>query len=81
MSTISKLAFERIDAAPTDKRKTAVIIGAGPAGLTAAYEFLTRTNIKPIVLERSSYMGGISRTVNFKGNRIDIGGQDRKSVV
>jgi len=54
--------------------KQAVIIGAGPAGLTAAYELLTRSNIKPIVLESSTYMGGISRTVNYKGNRIDIGG-------
>jgi len=56
------------------KKKTAVIIGAGPAGLTAAYELLTRSDIAPIVLEKSSYMGGISRTVNYKGNRIDIGG-------
>ena len=55
-------------------RKRAVIIGAGPAGLTAAYELLTRTGIKPIVLEKSDCMGGISRTVNYKGNRIDIGG-------
>ena len=55
-------------------RKKAIIIGAGPAGLTAAYELLTRTGIKPIVLEKSHYMGGISRTVNYKGNRIDIGG-------
>jgi len=54
--------------------KTAIIIGAGPAGLTAAYELLTRTDIKPIVLERDEYMGGISRTVRYKGNRIDIGG-------
>jgi protoporphyrinogen oxidase len=52
----------------------AIIIGAGPAGLTAAYEFLTRTGVKPIVLEKSTCMGGLSRTVNFKGNRIDIGG-------
>jgi protoporphyrinogen oxidase len=56
------------------KNKTAIIIGAGPAGLTAAYELLTRTSIKPIVLERSDAMGGISRTVRYKGNRIDIGG-------
>jgi protoporphyrinogen oxidase len=55
-------------------KKTAVIIGAGPAGLTAAYELLTRADIKPIILEKSTYMGGISRTVNYKGNRIDIGG-------
>src|SRR5580698_10878022 len=58
----------------SEQQKRAVIIGAGPAGLTAAYELLTRTKIKPIVLEKSSCMGGISRTVNYKGNRIDIGG-------
>jgi protoporphyrinogen oxidase len=56
------------------KSKTAIIIGAGPAGLTAAYELLTRTDIRPIVLEKSTYMGGISRTVDYKGNRMDIGG-------
>lgn len=55
-------------------RQRAVIVGAGPAGLTAAYELLARTRIQPIVLEKSEYMGGISRTVNYKGNRIDIGG-------
>lgn len=55
-------------------KKCVIIIGAGPAGLTAAYELLTRTGIQPIVLEKSEYMGGISRTVNYKGNRIDIGG-------
>ncbi len=54
--------------------KTAIIIGAGPAGLTAAYELLERTDIRPIVLEMSADLGGISRTVNYKGNRIDIGG-------
>ena len=54
--------------------KRAIIIGAGPAGLTAAFELLTRTNVSPIVLEKSDYLGGISRTVNYKGNRIDIGG-------
>jgi len=54
--------------------RRAVIIGAGPAGLTAAYELLTRAGIRPTVLEKSEYMGGISRTVNYKGNRMDIGG-------
>jgi protoporphyrinogen oxidase len=55
-------------------RGTAVLIGAGPAGLTAALELLRRTRVKPIVLEKSAYMGGISRTVTYKGNRMDIGG-------
>lgn len=55
-------------------RKRAIIIGAGPAGLTAAYELLTRSDIQPVVLEKSGCMGGISRTVNYKGNRMDIGG-------
>ena len=55
-------------------KKTAIIIGAGPGGLTAAYELLTRTDIHPIVLERSHYMGGIARTIEYKGNRLDLGG-------
>lgn len=54
--------------------QTAVIIGAGPAGLTAALELLERTGITPIILEKSPYIGGISKTVNYKGNRMDIGG-------
>ncbi len=56
------------------KAKKAVIIGAGPAGLTAAYELLDRTDIIPLVIEMSDSVGGISRTVNYKGNQIDIGG-------
>ncbi len=55
-------------------KKTAVIIGAGPAGLTAAYELLKKTDIIPIVFEMSADIGGISKTVNYKGNRIDLGG-------
>jgi len=54
--------------------KIALIVGAGPAGLTAAYELLKRTDIRPVVLEMSQAIGGISRTVNYKGNRMDIGG-------
>jgi len=54
--------------------KTAVLIGAGPAGLTAALELLRRTDIHPIVLEASDEIGGISRTIRYKGNRMDIGG-------
>lgn len=55
-------------------KKKAIIIGAGPAGLTAAYELLTKTEIQPIILEKSGDIGGISKTVNYKGNRMDIGG-------
>jgi protoporphyrinogen oxidase len=58
----------------TSQPKRAIVIGAGPAGLTAAYELLQRTGIIPLVLEKSEYLGGLSRTVNYKGNRIDIGG-------
>ncbi len=54
--------------------KEAIIIGAGPAGLTMAHELLARTDITPIVLEAGDALGGISRTANYKGNRIDIGG-------
>ena len=54
--------------------KTAILIGAGPAGLTAAAEFVRRSEIVPTVVEKSHAIGGISRTVNYKGNRMDIGG-------
>ena len=56
------------------RKKTAIIIGAGPAGLTAAYELLKRTDIVPVILEKSGDIGGISKTINYKGNRMDIGG-------
>ena len=54
--------------------RTAIIIGAGPAGLTAAYELLEHTDVQPRVFEATDDVGGIARTVNYKGNRIDIGG-------
>jgi protoporphyrinogen oxidase/SAM-dependent methyltransferase len=54
--------------------RRAIIIGAGPAGLTAAYELARKTDIHPIVFEAGSDIGGISKTINYKGNRIDIGG-------
>lgn len=57
-----------------NKEKKAIIIGAGPAGLTAAYELLKHTDIKPIIFEMTGDIGGISKTVNYKGNKIDIGG-------
>ena len=55
--------------------KKIVIIGAGPAGLTAAYELTSRSSeFEVIVLEESNSFGGISKTVNHHGNRMDIGG-------
>jgi protoporphyrinogen oxidase len=54
--------------------QTALIIGAGPAGLTAALEMVRHGGIRPIVLESTQEIGGISRTIQFKGNRMDIGG-------
>lgn len=54
--------------------KKAIIIGAGPAGLTAAYELLTRTDIIPVIIEKDKQVGGLAKTINYKGNRIDIGG-------
>ena len=55
--------------------KKVVIIGAGPAGLTAAYELLKNdSSIDVTILEASSVIGGISQTHNFKGNRMDLGG-------
>ena len=55
-------------------KKKVVIIGAGPAGLTAAYELLKRGGFDVTVLEETKVVGGISRTVNYKGNRMDMGG-------
>ncbi|MCQ2734542.1 MAG: NAD(P)/FAD-dependent oxidoreductase [Alphaproteobacteria bacterium] len=55
--------------------KKVIIIGAGPAGITAGYELLTKSNDYTVtILEESNYIGGISRTVCHNGNRMDIGG-------
>ncbi len=56
-----------------NKEKKVVIIGAGPAGLTAAYE-LCKEGVKSVVLEKDDVVGGISRTVNYRGYLFDIGG-------
>jgi len=53
--------------------KVVCIAGAGPAGLTAAYELL-KVGIKPIVIEADKQVGGIAKTIIYKGNRMDIGG-------
>jgi protoporphyrinogen oxidase len=55
-------------------RKTAIIIGGGPAGLTAALQLLRQSDILPIVFEAADGVGGIARTINFDGYRMDLGG-------
>ena len=55
------------------KSSSVIVIGGGPAGLTASYE-LMKHNIQSIVLERADKVGGISRTETYKGYRFDIGG-------
>lgn len=54
--------------------KIAVIAGAGPAGLTAALELLKRSDVIPHVFELDGQVGGISKTINYRGNRMDLGG-------
>ena len=54
--------------------KKVFIIGAGPAGLATAYYFLVNTDLKPVILEESPYIGGISRTHIHNENRMDLGG-------
>lgn len=56
------------------KQQPVVIVGAGPAGLTAALELQSAGFSNVLVIEADTQVGGISRTVNYKGNRIDIGG-------
>ena len=57
-----------------NEKRIAVIAGAGPAGLTAALELLRRSDIMPIVFEADAQVGGISKTINYRGNRMDLGG-------
>ncbi|MGA2812436.1 MAG: NAD(P)/FAD-dependent oxidoreductase [Candidatus Acidiferrum sp.] len=56
-----------------DDQTQVVILGAGPAGLTAAYE-LSNLDIPCVVLEQDAVVGGLARTVEYKGFRFDIGG-------
>lgn len=57
-------------------KKKVIIIGAGPAGLSAAYKLLKekKEDYDILILEESNDLGGISKTVKYKGNRMDIGG-------
>ena len=58
---------------PAQKRQKVVIAGSGPAGMVTALE-LARHGVPSVVLEADDSIGGIARTINYKGNRIDIGG-------
>jgi protoporphyrinogen oxidase len=58
----------------TDMKKNIIIIGAGPAGLTAGYELSKHPDFAVTILEEDVQAGGISKTVNCRGNRMDIGG-------
>ena len=55
-------------------KKKVVIIGAGPAGLSAAYELAKSDDFDITVLELEKFVGGISRTAYYNGNRMDVGG-------
>ena len=56
-------------------KKKVIIIGAGPAGLSAGYKLLKESNeYEVVILEATKDIGGISKTVKYKGNRMDIGG-------
>ena len=55
-------------------KKKVVIIGAGPAGLSAAYELSKSNDFDITVLELEKFVGGISRTAYYNGNRMDVGG-------
>lgn len=57
-----------------DMDKNIVIIGAGPAGLTAGLELLRAGRRNVVILEATPDLGGISKTIAYQGNRIDIGG-------
>lgn len=59
---------------PLDKKPNVVIVGAGPAGLTAALELTRTTDFKPLIIESEQQVGGISKTIRYKGNRMDLGG-------
>ena len=56
-------------------KQKVIIIGAGPAGLTAGYYLLKNSNKYEVtILEKEKQVGGISKTINYNGNRMDLGG-------
>lgn len=73
MIILTILNIQNLTPMKDKNQKKVVIIGAGPAGLTAAYE-LCKEGVESVVLEKDTVVGGISRTVNYKGYLFDIGG-------
>jgi protoporphyrinogen oxidase len=61
----------------SDDSVDTIIIGAGPAGLTAGVELVRAGRKDVILVEASAHMGGLARTFDYKGNRIDVGSRDR----
>ncbi len=57
-----------------NQQKKAIIIGGGPAGLTTAIELLDHSDTLPIIFEEQNRVGGISATIEYHGNRMDLGG-------
>lgn len=55
------------------KKQTALVIGAGIAGISFAYELVTKSDIKPIIIEEESLIGGLAKTLNYDNNLADIG--------
>lgn len=70
----SPSAVTPIEAGTSSRQQSILIVGAGPAGLTAAHELIEAGFTNVTVLESTSEIGGLSRTVRHAGNRIDIGG-------
>lgn len=60
--------------AASGENKTVLIVGGGPAGLTAAYRLLKNSDYKVVVVEECDQVGGIAKTLNYKGNLMDLGG-------
>jgi protoporphyrinogen oxidase len=73
LTTPSRSDQQSANGGQVESDKQVIIIGAGPAGLTAAYE-LAKLNLDPIVLEKGDKVGGLARTEDYKGFFFDMGG-------